>query len=335
MLPGFFPGMCFCIFTFPRLLASDALLVIECILLVFLSRWPLRFASSKDALSYQDILKKTIFFLALQSSYGLGLHILAPNYFDPLIWTGYPAAFKYDLQKMHRSSTGIQLFYDDRETAERIELALPTVIATLKASPLFQGAENLIIVQKPSNALSDLMIENKIPSILGAQISTNQNTYYFTGRTPVPSCYHPTYYAHNDPDRAVITHELTHQMVAHYYGKWAGMLYIELWKNEGYAEYMVAKGYYSKNSELLAILEASDVSDDLLQNPFNTINKKTDMVTFNDYIGALMQTRYALDVKKIPVLEFFKRSYKPVSAQEIKDWLMKDDQDELIQKEFM
>lgn len=91
---------------------------------------------------------------------------------------------------------------------------------------------------------------------------------------------------------------------------------------------MAATGCYSTKDELLAIVTQTSLSDRILQDPFSK-TKSAEQYTIDDYKAALIQTRYALDAKKIVPLEFMKSSYKLESAQEIKEWLMSEEDCEI------
>ncbi|MBM4223021.1 MAG: hypothetical protein FJ161_04410 [Gammaproteobacteria bacterium] len=260
-----------------------------------------------------------MFFFALQTGYAITLYQCTLSYSEPLTWLAVPKGLKYDVEKKYPTTSGIQFFYDDLETAKRIDKSLSEVISVLQTSPLYKGPDSLVLIQAPSDALED---SKNLANIWGLHNPGNQKSYYFTDQKNENRYLTAEFYnSHEHPDRAIIIHELTHQMVSKYYGKWNAILFIKLWKNEGYAEYMAATGYYSDKYHLLKILDANDVSDETLENPFPSRSKKEEDISFTDYIAALIQTRYALDEKKCSVFDFFKNEYKPASAQEIQEWL--------------
>jgi len=256
----------------------------------------------------------------LQGIYGTGLQLAYPSLLKPLEWqvTG-PA-----MQPTHQypSTTTIQFFYDDRKEADKIEAYLPKVVELLKSSPFYRNSEELVLVQKPK-ILQAGLTEEQLSYTRGGFYLPKQYSYYFTSTNDVFSP-DEIYYSHNNPYHSVVLHELTHQMVSRYYGKWLTGISLETWKNEGYAEYMVATGCYSTKAELLAIITERSLSDRMLQDPFSR-TKSWAQYRIDDYMAALVQTRYALDAKKVFPLEFMKSSYKLASAQEIKDWLVTED----------
>jgi hypothetical protein len=256
----------------------------------------------------------------LQSIYSITIGLFYQSLIEPLEWQ----LSSEDLKPKNRylSQTGIQFFYDNQIEADKIEIYLPEVIQTLKNSQFYLSSESIVLVQKDHCNHLDKMQE-AIVSTRGFYYPPKQYSYYITsGNQDYPL--DKIYYAHNNPYRSAVLHELTHQLVSRYYGKWRTKIFIETWKNEGYAEYMVAIGSYFKKEELWAILIENNLSDAIIENPFKG-QKFFPSGNFEDYAAAFLQTRYALDVKKIPLLDFFKHSYKPASAKEIKDWLMKRD----------
>jgi len=197
----------------------------------------------------------------------------------------------------------------------------------LQSSPFYRSAEELVLVQK--NIVQSIigMTAEQSLYMRGGHYALKQYSYYFSNVNDNCSI-DPTYYAHNNSYRSVVLHELTHQLISRYYGKISNS-FIEMWKNEGYAEYMAAIGYYSTQADLLAILIENPISDQMLETPFMRIMEEGDK-NVHDYMAAFLQTRYALDVKHISPIDFFKTSYKPASAQAIKEWLMKNDDFESI-----
>ncbi|MBM4223022.1 MAG: hypothetical protein FJ161_04415 [Gammaproteobacteria bacterium] len=321
----FVPGLLFCIIWTPALVSYDLVLLCELMILVGLARWPLFFQHNKISFSWKIFAKKILFFFALQTGYAVSLYLIAPDYFESLPYPGQLSVLKCDLEKKYPTISGIQFFYDDLETAKRIDKSLPEVISVLQTSPLYKGPENLVLIQAPSDALQDLIKSQNLVNIWGLHNPGNQKSYYFTDQKNENGYSTAEFYnSYEHPDRGVIIHELTHQMVSKYYGKWNAILFIKLWKDEGYAEYMAATGYYSDKNHLLKILNANDVSDETLENPFPSQSKKEEESSFTDYIAALIQTRYALDEKKCSVFDFFKNEYKPASAQEIREWLQSE-----------
>jgi len=319
----FVPGLLFCIIWTPALVSYDLVLLCELMILVGLARWPLFFQHNKISFSWKIFAKKILFFFALQTGYAVSLYLIAPDYFESLLYPGQLSVFKYDLEKKYPTTSGIQFFYDDLEVAKRLDKSLPEAISILETSPLYKGPENLILIQSSYPNPKEIMKNQKSGTLLGMCNLLNQSSYYFTDQIDIDNSLPAIFYdSYKRLDYAVITHELTHQMVSKYYGKWSSLLLsIDTWKHEGYAEYMAATGYYSDKNHLLKILNANDVSDETLENPFSSRSEKEEESSFTDYIAALIQTRYALNEKKCSVFDFFKNEYKPASAQEIREWL--------------
>ena len=304
-------------------LRSDTLSLIAVLIWIVLSRWPLLSTEdlASEKISYHNVIKKLIFCSILQCFYGLIIEVYYPSLLKSLEWElsseGLKPHHKYS------SQTGIQFFYDDRDQADKIERYLPEVINTLKGSIFYKDSQDLVLVQKERcQHYGSTQEETDYAS--GFYYPIKQYSYYFTGANQNYTL-NEIYYSHNNPYRSVVIHELTHQLVSRYYGKWLTMFFLDTWKSEGYSEYMAATGCYSKKSELLAIVTQYSLSDTSIENPFSR-KKSFSEDWFEDYLSAFLQTRYALDEKKIPPLEFFKKSYKAVSAQEIKDWLMQEDE---------
>lgn len=317
MLPCAIPGYVFCIFQLPELISSDAVSFIDITLWIAIARWPLFLKRSSHKASLWNILKKLIFFWTLQSIYGLTLQFYNPSIFEPLEWRLTGVSFKPN--DRYPSATGIQFFYEDYEEAEKIEEHLPQVIETLKNSPFYRNSEELVFVQKNKLPQGGLIKDLNIYPRGGCN-ALKQYSYYFSE----PNKSFPldlVYYSHNDHYRSIPIHELTHQLVSRYYGKWLTVFSVETWKNEGYAEYMANTGCYLTKDELWAMIDSYPISDEILASPFSKFLAQHDQ---EDYMAAFLQVRYALDVKKLSPIEFMKRSYKLASVQEIKEWLKRD-----------
>jgi len=278
------------------------------------SRWPLYFPSSQRKSSSWSILQKGLVFVALQSAYGVTLQRFYPAFHETLMWPGSMYHLRPDYR--YPTKSGLQFFYKNRNEADKIEARLPEVVAILKDSPFYQTLEELVLVQKKHR------IPNAPPRSVyarqqGVFSTAKARSYFFTGAEGMPI--DPVYYARNDLYRSLVLHELTHQLVARYYGKWSNILfYSTRWKQEGYAEYMIATQSYSTKAELAAILRERELSDFLLEHPFATESKRHDVT---HYMAAFLQTRYALDEKNISPFEFFERSYTLAPASVIREWL--------------
>ena len=320
MLPCFIPGPLFCISQFASL-RSNSMILMVALIWIMLSRWPLLFRPSQNSPSLWYCLKKMVLLVALQRAYGMALESSYPALLEPLVW-GFatPRYLKPDYVYPHQSE--IQLFYENLEEAPKIEARLPEIIEILKDSPFYKTSEELVLVQKKKCAHQPSRAQNARCN--GTYLPLKEFSYFFTGADLREN--DNVYYSRNDRYRAVMLHELTHQLVGRYYGKYFSLLfYSTIWKQEGYAEYMSAKGCYGTKAELAAILREKALPDTTLEDPFSKKQATMDPVIANNYMAAFLQTRYALDEKKISPLEFFERSYQLASAQEIKDWLMKED----------
>jgi len=297
---------------------SDAFFLVELVALVALSRIPLLIQSYSHNITLCSTMKKIGFFIVLQGFYGMSFQVLAPSLFEPFEW---PLGLS-DLKPTHPypSATPIQFFYEDREDADKIEVELSEVLEILKSSPFYQNAESLVLIQKP-HMVNLEFVDRDFENTGGSFSPTKQYSYYFTEPNQK---FEPDmiYYANNNRHRAVVIHELAHQLVSRFYGKWISLAFIPLWKNEGYAEYCVGIGSYAQKSELRAILYEHALSDKMVEDPFS--QDKNITYDVDDYMAAFLQTRYALDVKKISPLAFMKRSYHAVSAKEIREWLEQD-----------
>jgi len=320
MIPCFIPSFLFCVLLLPPFISSDALAILGCGLWIALSRWPLWLKPFHGEVSKRNLICKTVMFVALQGLYGSGLQFYGPSLLEPLEWQATGLALK----PKHRylSETAIHFFYDDKDEADKIEAQLPKIVEILKHSPFYKNAEDLILVQKHSFQLTGLSLAQQA-YVGGCHYIPKQYSYYFTSFNEMDTP-DPIYYSHNNAYRAVVLHELTHQMVNRYYGKWWTGLSVETWKDEGYAEYMAGTECYGTKAELLAIIKEHALSDHKLQNPFSDI-KSWKYYSVSDYMAAFLQVRYALDFKKISPLKLFKKTCTLASAQEIKEWLMQDD----------
>ena len=321
MLPCLIPSFLFCIVRLPGF-ESNTWSLIFAVIWIALSRLPLCVASSQHQTSRRNVIKKILFFIALQGIYGVGFQIACPSLFEPLESMVIEVPI-YPMTPKHRypSATAIQFFYDDLQEAEKIEAHLPEVLEALKSSPFYQNAEDLVLVQKPRY---QKFADDQKTYGGGCFHPLEQYSYYFSEVNNAPIFLNDIYYSHKNPYRAIVLHELAHQMVSRYYGKWWTVLSVVSWKNEGYAEYMAATGCYRTKAELLAIITESSLSDRKLEGPFSGA-QSSDGYGRSDYIAAFLQTRYALDEKKISPLEFFKSSYQLASAQEIRNWLRQED----------
>ncbi|MBM4222264.1 MAG: hypothetical protein FJ161_00450 [Gammaproteobacteria bacterium] len=221
----------------------------------------------------------------------------------------------------YESKTNIQFFYDNKEEADRIETYLPEILATLKKSPFYTNDESLVLIEKFQMPNFEFINKN-FDNTGGFFLPIKQYSYYLVepNRSFTPEL---TYYSHNNRYRAVIIHELTHQLISRFYGKWFSLFFIPTWKNEGYAEYLTAQGYYSTKSELRAILYENNISDQTLEDPFS--KKRKNKYDLDDYMSAFLQTRYALDVQKISEPDFMKDAYQPASARTIREWLANEE----------
>jgi hypothetical protein len=96
--------------------------------------------------------------------------------------------------------------------------------------------------------------------LAGVYYRFKQYSYYFSEHGGMFSS-NTVYDSHANPYRSMPLHELTHQMLERYYGKWYSMYFLETWKNEGYAEYLVGMDHYSTKAELRAILTEHNIKD--------------------------------------------------------------------------
>jgi len=297
---------------------SDFFVLVELVALVALARAPLFIKVSAQDRKRWSVVKKIVFFIGLQGLYGVSFQFCTPLLFEPFRW---PLGLS-EIKPTHQypSATPIQFFYEEREDADKIEAQLPDVLNVLQSSPFYQNAESLVLIQKP-HMVNLEFIDTDFDHLGGMFFHARQYSYYFTAPNQgiEPDM---IYYAYNNRHHSVVIHELAHQLVSRFYGKWIGLVSIPTWKQEGYAEYLASTGCYGKKSELRAILYEYALSDKTVQYPFSQ-DKKINYEA-EDYMGAFLQTRYALDVKKISPLAFMKRSYHAVSAQEIRDWLEQD-----------
>jgi len=317
IIPCAIPALFFCVLILPSL-RSDCMTSIAALIWVLFSRWPLFVPCSRESIAYGHVIKKIFLFITLQGVYGVGLKYFHPLLLEPLEWAVTPISLKPD--HIYPTKSKIHFFYEDKEEADKIEVHLSEVMQKLESSPLYDPTSPLILVQK-NKCIGLPLSATELSDLQGCFYPIKGFSYIFREFFQV-NHNEKIYYAHNNPYRAVVLHELSHQMVSHYYGKWCTVLLIEKWKNEGYAEYMVATGYYSKKAALLAIVEEGSLSNEILAEPFS-IKKSSDQYEIEDYMAAFLQTRYALDVKHISPIDFFKNDYKIASAQEIKEWLMK------------
>lgn len=295
--------------------------LIACIIFIIIARAPLYYAKQSGLKVCRLSYKNTFLFFLLQMFYG-GLFFYSGFYQIEKRSIFYEIIMPSHL-KHYLHNSGVTFYYEREEIADRIASVLPDVMQTLKTSPLYSEDISFVLIERKNDSFKDdpLFSNTKTENAQGFHDPiTGTCTYPASSEISLDE----DKYFDINPDYRVVAHELTHHMVRVYCDKVYGFptynLFLPLWKNEGYAEYMATKGYYTK-SDWLDILSENNVSDSLLEKPFDLAHIAFKHYTYKDYMAACIQTRYALDYKGISVFDFMKSSYKPASAGEIKAWL--------------
>lgn len=226
MIHCLIPSPLLCIATVPNLISSQASYMIEPVLWIALSRWPLFLKPAQHTASRWHIFKSISILVFIQGLYGSAFQFYYPNLLAPLEWRMIGPSL--EPQYRYPSDSTIQFFYEDRQEADKIEAHLPEVIEVLKGSFFYRKAEDLVLVQK-SKIAQDGLTEAQMSYTRGTFYLPKQYSYYFTSSNAAFAS-DEIYYSHNNPYRSVVLHELSHQMLSRYYGKWFSSIAIETWK---------------------------------------------------------------------------------------------------------
>jgi len=275
-----------------------------------ISRLPLYWQSSTSQTFFKRQ-QNRIFLILLQGIYGVLIHACNPLFLEQFEWTITPS-FKPG-ERYESTAHDLQLYYDDPTEAERIDILLPGVIETLKTSPFFSNSASLILCQKNNFDNPHQQNDDHDNHILGHYHPWKRHSYvYFADEKNLDL----------NGYRVIMKHELTHQMVHRFYGVFSGLFgLIPLWKDEGYAEYIAYQEELITKEELLKIIETDPIVTERLYDPFSP-NRSKSQYGAEDYQAAYIQTRYALDYKKIDPKDFFRNSYSLAPVKEIQEWLI-------------